>query len=44
LVYSSYHNGLCTQKELADYFGVNQCHISNIVRKKKWKHLWSEAT
>lgn len=40
LIYASYHNGLHTQKELADYFGVSNITIHDIVHKKIWRHLW----
>lgn len=32
-----YSLGIYTQTQLADHFGVNQPHISAIVRKSKWR-------
>jgi hypothetical protein len=43
LIYASYHNGLHTQKELADYFGISTQNICGICNGRNWKHLWSEA-
>jgi len=34
-----YATGEHTQAELAEMFGVSQRHISNIVRRKHWKHV-----
>ena len=39
LIYASYHNGLHTQQELADYFGVSQQHISKIILGNRWTHI-----
>jgi hypothetical protein len=40
LIYNLYHSGADTQQGLADAFGVGQFTISEIVRKKRWRHLW----
>ena len=40
LVFHSYHDGVYTQQELANHFGVSESHISRIVNKKKWGWLW----
>lgn len=31
------------QKTLADMFGIDQKHVSNIKLKRTWKHLWMTA-
>ena len=36
LIYNSYHDGGCTQRELAGYFGMAQSSIGHITRDNRW--------
>lgn len=40
VIFHAYHDGAATQPELADAFNVSDVHISRIVNKKSWSHLW----
>lgn len=40
LIFNAYHDGAYNQQELADTFNVSDAHISRIVNKKNWGHLW----
>lgn len=35
-----YAGGGISQQELADEFGVDQTKISDVIRRKTWKHVW----
>lgn len=34
-----YRSGKYMQKEIAEKFGINRSHVSNIVREEKWPHI-----
>ncbi len=40
LIFNAYHDGAYNQQELADMFNISDVHISRIVNKKTWRHLW----
>lgn len=39
LIFNAYYDGVHTQQELADYFGVTQSLVSLITKKEKWGHV-----
>lgn len=42
LIFHAYHAGVCTQQELANYFGIARSLVGLICQKKRWRHLWDE--
>lgn len=42
LIFSTYHDGIYNQYELAKQFGVSRSTISDIVSKRNWKYLWEK--
>lgn len=42
LIFNAYHDGVYTQKELADMFGINRNTVSDIIHKRTWRHLWDD--
>lgn len=37
-----WRTNLFLQREIADIYNINRRHISQIVNRKRWKHLWEE--
>jgi len=37
-----WRTGLFTQKEISEIYNISYAHISDIVNKKKWKHIWTD--
>jgi len=40
IIIRKYQSGLFTQKNLVNFYSLSQSHISRIVNKQSWKHLW----
>lgn len=38
-----YRTGLFLQREIAKIYNITQSHISDIISRRKWQHLWKKA-
>ena len=36
-----YNVGLYSQREIASQYGIAQMTVSDIITRKKWKHIWT---
>lgn len=37
-----YKTGDFTQREIAEIYKIHQVHVSRIIMKKRWKHIWQK--
>lgn len=40
LIFHSYHDGVHTMQELANFFNISKSAVNNIVSQRTWRYLW----